>query len=123
MAAPHVIEADEYERRLKLCFAELGFQDVPTQFNGWSDTGVPLFSTPAVIPLVVAYMAARMVLFLDHGEVPVACWGCFQLADAASNVEIGKQCRLGNCTSGGPEWPSWEEIRRATPDQTVHEPA
>ena len=105
-----LIEQEEYVRRLRLCLFEVGFRDVKFTVHGWLETGIPWISTPGeTVPVQLAYMASRLACH----DLPVraACYGCFRLSFLTQSNDAAARCRSGEeCVTGGPAWPSHEEL-------------
>lgn len=106
-----LMEAEEYIRRVRLCLFEVGFRDVPINHHGvWLDNGLPNLATPTGIPVQIAYMAARLAVIREFPDLPQACYGCFRLAWTIQEAAPAVSCRAGQCVTGGPAWPSHEEL-------------
>lgn len=104
------MEAEEYIRRVRLCLFEVGFRDIPITHAGWMDNGLPNLVTPVGIPTPIAYMAARLAIIREFPEVPQACYGCFRVSWTIQDAGPNVSCRAGQCMTGGPAWPSHEEL-------------
>lgn len=106
-----LIDAEEYVERLRLCLFEVGYRDVHFTIHGWLETGLPWVSTPGeVVPVQLAYMAARLAIMRDFPDVPASCYGCFRLSFETQSNKASAFCRSGECVTGGPAWPSHEEL-------------
>lgn len=106
-----LIEAEEYIRRVRLCLFEVGFRDVDIKHMGWLPNGLPAIATyDQHVPTPLAYMAARLAIIKDIEGVPQCCYGCFKIGYDTQSPEPARLCRLGQCPTGGPEWPSHEEL-------------
>ena len=105
-----LMEAEEYIRRVRLCLFEVGFRDVPINHTGWLSNGLPSLSTPADVPVSIAYMAARVAVIQEFPDLPAPCYGCFRESVLTLTQDAADSCRLGICVTGGPRWPSHEEL-------------
>jgi hypothetical protein len=109
-----LIEAGEYIRRVRLCLFEVGFRDVQIDHVGWAENGLPKLRTFQTVPVELAYMAARLAVIQDLPDVPAPCYGCFHLTFETQQVNedesAAAKCRQGQCVTGGPDWPSHEEL-------------
>ena len=106
-----LIEQEEYVRRLRLCLFEVGFRDVKFTVHGWLETGIPWISTPGeTVPVQLAYMAARVAVIQEFPDLPAPCYGCFRESVLTLTQDAADSCRLGICVTGGPRWPSHEEL-------------
>jgi hypothetical protein len=122
-----LIDAEEYIRRIRLCLFEVGFRDVLIEHKGWTEAGLPWVATyNQDVPVQLAYMAARLAVIQDLPDVPQCCYGCFRLGftlPPGGTVNPPAECRSGNCVTGGPAWPSHEELLGAdrTEGLEIHE--
>lgn len=104
------MEAEEYVERIRLCLFEVGYRDVALRHIGWLENGLPSFGTTEPIPVALAYMAARLSVIRDHPDVTQSCYGCFKASYLHQQHETSVRCREGDCLTGGPAWPSQEEL-------------
>ena len=95
------IPVEELVRRVKACFAELGYGDaevwvVLSPYTGEHEVVMSRYSAPAAVRWQARFVAGKKA----------ACWSCW--STNSGSHEIGLDCINGNCHNLGPRRPPRE---------------